>query len=425
LESVLSVGIGLLGCGTVGGGVAQLLIENAAAIARTGGVPFVLRSVAIRSLAKPRPPFLDPALLTDDALRVVERDDIGLVIECIGGTGIAATLVERALDCGKHVVTANKDLLATQGPRLATLAADRGVTLHYEAAVGGAIPIVRALADSLAGEDVLEVGGVLNGTTNFILSEMTRGASYAGALAEAQKLGYAESDPTSDVEGIDAAHKLAILAQLAFRRAVTSPLIARRGISSVGRDDVSLGKRLGWRVKLIACARLRGGLEASVTPAFVPEGHPFAEPVGANNCIRVIGRASGTLTFSGSGAGRDPTASAVIGDVIAALRRVTATPGDAPALAPIGNRMLSALRLPHVVRLASMRDARPAENALVAAGYVARAQGSAPAVMVAPTGLDEMTPLAQTLEAAGINALGVLPLWDDGVGHAAVAQDVA
>jgi homoserine dehydrogenase len=379
----------------------------------------------VRSLSKPRPAALDPALLSVDALGVVERDDIRLVIECIGGTGAARVLVERALERGKHVVTANKDLLATEGPRLTLLAAQRGATLHYEAAVGGAIPIVRALADSLAGEDVLEVGGVLNGTTNFILSEMTRGASYDGALAEAQRLGYAEADPTSDVEGIDAAHKLAILAQLAFHRAVTSPLIARRGISSVGRDDVSLGKRLGWRVKLIACARLRGRLEASVSPAFVPLGHPFADPVGANNCIRVIGRASGTLTFAGSGAGRDPTASAVIGDVIAALRRATATPTDAPALAPVGNRTLPALRLPHVVRLASMRDARPAENALLAAGYEARAEGATPAVIVAATALDEMTPIAHALEAAGIIALGVLPLWDDGVGHAAIAQDVA
>ncbi len=421
----MAVGIGLLGCGTVGGGVAQLLVENASAIARTSGVPFALRAVAVRSLVKPRPAMLAASLLCTDALAVVERDDVGLVIECIGGTGVARTLVERALDRAKHVVTANKDLLATDGPRLAALAAARGVTLHYEAAVGGAIPIVRALADSLAGEDVLEVGGVLNGTTNFILSEMTRGASFAGALAEAQRLGYAESDPTSDVDGIDAAHKLAILAQLAFRRAVTSTMIARRGIGSVSREDVALGKRLGWRVKLIACARSGARLEASVTPAFVPVGHPFAEPVGANNCIRVIGRASGTLTFAGSGAGRDPTASAVIGDVIAALRRTTAAPGEALVLEPLAAQMLAALQLPHVVRLGSLRDARPAEAALVAAGYTARAEADAPAVLVAPLALDAVTPLGRTLEAAGITALGLLPLWDDGIGHAAVARDVA
>jgi homoserine dehydrogenase len=379
----------------------------------------------VRDPGKPRQFALDPALLSADARSVVDRPDIGLIIECIGGTGVAATLVERALDRGKHVVTANKDLLATDGPRLAELARARGATLHYEAAVGGAIPIVRALADSLAGEDVLEVGGVLNGTTNFILSEMTRGAGYAAALSEAQRLGYAETDPTSDVEGIDAAHKLAILAQLAFRRAVTSPMIARRGISTITRDDVSLGKRMGWRVKLVACARSGSRLEASVTPVFVPLGHPFAEPVGAHNCIRVIGRASGTLTFAGSGAGRDPTASAVIGDVIAALRRATSATGESPALAPMPGRLLAPLRLPHVIRLASMRDARPAEHALVAAGYAARAEGETPAVIVAPIGLDAVTPLARALESAGITALGILPLWDDGVGHAAVAQDVA
>lgn len=421
----MSVGIGLLGCGTVGSGVAQLLVENAAAIARTGGVSYGLRAVAIRTLTKSRPPMLDSGLLTLDALGLVERDDVQVVVECIGGTGIARTLVERALDRGKHVVTANKDLLATEGPRLSALAAARGGSLHYEAAVGGAIPIVRALADSLAGEDVLEVGGVLNGTTNFILSEMSRGASYGAALAEAQRLGYAEADPSNDVEGVDAAHKLAILAQLAFRRAVTSPMIARRGISSVAREDVSLGKRLGWQIKLIACARLRGRIEASVSPAFVPAGHPFAQPVGANNCIRVIGRASGTLTFAGSGAGRDPTASAVIGDVIAALRRVHAAPADAPALEPLGDHVLPALHLPHVIRVGSMRDVRPAESALLAAGYTARAEAANPAVIAAPLALDAVTPLARALESAGINALAVLPLWDDGVGHATVAADVA
>jgi homoserine dehydrogenase len=421
----MSVGIGLLGCGTVGGGVAQLLIENAAAIARTGGIPFALRAVAVRSLIKQRPPFLDGRLLTSDAFTLVRRDDIAVIVECIGGTGVAGALVEAALDGGKHVVTANKDLLATEGPRLAALAAARGVSLHYEAAVGGAIPIVRALADSLAGEDVLEVGGVLNGTTNFMLSEMMRGASFAGALGEAQRLGYAEADPSSDVEGLDAAHKLAILSQLAFRRAVTSPMIARRGISGITRDDVTLGKRLNWRIKLIACARMRGRLEASVTPAFVPRTHPFAEPVGANNCIRVIGRASGTLTFAGSGAGRDPTASAVIGDVIAALRRVTAAPTEAVGLEPMAGRLLSALELPQVVRLGSMRDTRPAEFALVNAGYAARAETESPAVIVAPIRLDALTPLARALESAGINASSILPLWDDGIGHASVAQDVA
>jgi homoserine dehydrogenase len=346
-------------------------------------------------------------------------------VECIGGTGVAKELVEAALTAGKHVVTANKDLLATEGPRLARLAASRSVTLHYEAAVGGAIPIVRALSDSLAGEDVLEVGGVLNGTTNFILSEMARGATYAGALAEAQRLGYAESDPTSDVEGIDAAHKLAILSQLAFRRAVTSPQIARRGITAISRDDVSLGARLGWVVKLIACARIRDDIEASVTPAYVPRGHAFAEPVGAQNCIRVIGRASGTLTFAGAGAGQDPTASAVIGDVVAALRCIARGTTDTPELAPVAARPLAPLHLPHVVRVSSLRDARPAETALAAAGIPARAEKDAPAVVLAPLALDDAARITRVLDERGITAASILPLWYDGADHAAIAADVA
>jgi hypothetical protein len=278
---------------------------------------------------------------------------------------------------------------------------------------------VRALRESLAGEEVLEVGGVLNGTTNFILSAMADGASYAGALAEAQRLGFAEADPTSDVEGIDAAHKLAILMQLAFKRAVTSPLIARRGIANVARDDVSFGARLGWRLKLIACARSVAApsgalLSASVTPAYVPERHPFAEPTGAQNCIRVIGRASGSLTFAGSGAGRDPTASAVIGDVVAALRCAAGMRGDPPSLAPLAPHAIAPLELPHVVRLASLRDARPAERALAAAGHTAHAAGDTPAVVVAPLALDRVHELGAALDARAIRAAAVVPLWDDG-----------
>jgi homoserine dehydrogenase len=419
----MPIGIGLLGCGTVGGGVAHLLTANASAIARTGGAGFVLRAIAVRDAAKARPGVSDPTLFTTDAAGLVRRDDVSLVVECIGGTGIAADLVEAAILAGKHVVTANKDLLATQGPRLAALADANGVTLHYEAAVGGAIPIVRALRESLAGEDVLEVGGVLNGTTNFILSEMTRGATYAGALAEAQRLGYAEADPTSDVEGIDAAHKLAILMQLAFKRAVTSPLIARRGITAVTRDDVSFGMRMGWRVKLIACARSAATLEASVTPAYVPERHPFADPVGAQNCIRVIGRASGSLTFAGSGAGRDPTASAVIGDIIAALRSAAGIRADSPVLAPVAAQAIAPLELPHVVRVASLRDARPAQRALANAGHEARAASDAPAVIVAPLRLDRAGELASALDAGGIRAAAVLPLWDDGAGTIVAARE--
>ncbi len=199
------VRIALLGCGTVGSGVARLLVSSESSVPARSGVDYWLSAIAVRSLAKPRPPEIPASLFTEDAESLVGDPSIDVVIECIGGTGVAARLVEAALRAGKHVVTANKDLLATRGPELRALAAERRVTIAYEAAVGGAIPIVRTIAESLAGEEILEVGGVLNGTTNFILSKMFEGQTYQSALAQAQRLGFAEADPTNDVEGIDAA----------------------------------------------------------------------------------------------------------------------------------------------------------------------------------------------------------------------------
>ncbi len=406
------VGIGLLGHGVVGTGVARALQTRADAIAQHGRAPFRLVRIGVRDLSKHTD--VAPGLLTDDSFAVVNDPAIDLVIECIGGTGIARDLVTRALESGKHVVTANKDLLAVDGPRLAALAAARGVSLHYEAAVGGAIPIVRALTDSLAGEEIVEVGGVLNGTTNFILGAMGDGASYASALADAQRRGFAEADPTSDVEGIDAAHKTAILAQLAFRLAVTSPPIARRGITALTRDDISLAARLDMRCKLVGCARLVDGvLFAAVTPAFVRRGHPFAEPAGAHNCIRVIGRDSGSLTFAGAGAGREPTASAVIGDVVAALRRIAGVPAEDPALTPIGNERIPALALRRVVRLASFRDVRAAATVLAAHGIAAEVLADVAAVNTAPLPCDDDGPIVHALASDGIVAASIVPLWDD------------
>ena len=316
-----TVRLALLGCGTVGSGVASLLLGASSSVAARSGVAPSLEAIAVRSRTKPRDAAIPSGLLTEDARALVVSPQIDVVIECIGGTADARELVELALANRKHVVTANKDLMATRGPELRALARANGVTIACEAAVGGAIPIVRTLGASLAGEEILEVGGVLNGTTNFILSEMFASSTYAKALAEAQRLGFAEADPSSDVEGIDAAHKLAILVQLAFRRALHTHQIPRRGITKLTRDDLSLAKRLSMTVKLIACARAGSSL---VTPAFVPLGHPFAQGSGAQNCIRVTGRSSGSLTFSGSGAGSAPTASAVIGDIVAVLRRISA-----------------------------------------------------------------------------------------------------
>jgi homoserine dehydrogenase len=332
-------GIGLLGCGTVGSSVARRLLVSH---------PELLRAIAVRDPHKPRAVAWDD--FESDPFEVVDDPAVRIVIECIGGVGIARELVLRAIARGKDVVTANKDLIATEGPWLAAFAARTGATLRYEAAVGGAIPIVRALSGALANEDVSEVGGVLNGTTNFVLDAMAGGADYGEALAEAQRLGFAESDPRADVDGHDAAHKLAILAGLAFRRPSVSPQLARRGISSLSSDDVAAGAERGWRLKLLAMAQrtASGQIEAGITPAFIPEDHPFAQPRGAENVVRVVGRNCGTLTFSGLGAGGDPTASAVVADVIAALdARTTSLPAYTGAdlvSSPLRSRVLVRFR---------------------------------------------------------------------------------
>jgi homoserine dehydrogenase len=319
----LSAGIGILGCGTVGGSVADRLQRERASIEARSGVRYELRAIAVRDDAKVRASSLPRELFTTDPESVVEDSQIDVVIECIGGTSAATELVERALDRGCHVVTANKDLLATQGPRLAAIAASRGVTLRYEAAVGGAIPIVRSLEDALAGDDVRAIAGVFNGTCTSILSAMEDGANFADALQRAQRLGYAEADASNDVEGTDAAHKLALLIQLAFNLAVLSPRIRRTGISWITRRDIARARMLGLRIRLVAAAvRTPLGVLADVAPLLVPETHSFAQTHGAENVARVIARDAGSLELRGAGAGGPATASAVLGDVVTTLRAI-------------------------------------------------------------------------------------------------------
>ena len=405
-----------MGCGTVGSGVARLLVNSTSSVPARGGVDYWLAGIGVRSLEKPRPLEIPSGLFTEDAASLVADPTIDIVIECIGGTGVAATFVFAALEAGKHVVTANKDLLATRGPELRALAAARGVTIAYEAAVGGAIPIVRTIAESLAGEEILEVGGVLNGTTNFILSEMLGGATYASALTQAQRLGFAEVDPTSDVMGIDAAHKLAILAQLAFRRGLVTHEIPRTGITAITRDDHSLAKRAGWRIKLIACARAESSI---VTPAYVRTDHPFAQPVGPQNCIRVTGRSSGSLTFAGTGAGSAPTASSVVGDVVAVLRRITAgrnvgVTTASTTLVPVRADVLeAAIPLRHVLRVVSLGDVRPVREALVAAGIEAEPVDGFPAVMTAATDGGQAECIEALVAAQSLPVASAYPLWED------------
>jgi len=317
-----TVGIGLLGCGTVGKAVAARLINERESIERHSGVRYELRAVAIADCGKPRGS-LDAGLFTRDARALVDDPRIDLIVELIGGTNDAAELIERALERGRSVISANKDLIATQGPRLHALAASRGGSLRYEAAVCGAIPVLRMIEHSLAGDRIEALGGVVNGTCTAILSAMEAGAEYAEALAEAQRLGYAEADPTNDVEGIDAAHKLAVLMQLAFGLAVISPRIRHSGIAQVSKRDIARAQMLGYRIRLVAAAaRSEHGAFADVAPVLVPAAHPFAQASGPQNAVRVVARDAGPLNLSGRGAGGPATASAVLGDIVASLRAI-------------------------------------------------------------------------------------------------------
>lgn len=316
----LTVGIGLLGCGTVGASVADRLVRERPTIEARSGVRYELRHVAIRDHHKARPSSLASRLFTRDARAVVEDNRVDLVIELIGGTADATDLVERALDRRKHVVTANKDLLATQRPRLRAIATSRGVTLRFEAAVAGAIPITRVLEDSLAGDRIESISGVVSGTCTYIMSRLEVGDTHEEALNAARRAGYAEADATSDVDGTDAAHKLAILAQLAFGQSLVSNRLPRTGIGGIDRSTVARASIAGLRIRLVAAAvRTKHGTAAEIAPVLLSEQHEFARTRDVENVIRIESRDAGTLHLRGAGAGGAATASAVLGDVVTAL----------------------------------------------------------------------------------------------------------
>ncbi len=315
------VTVGLLGCGSVGGALAELITERAEAIEEATGVRLELGAVAVRSAAKARPG-IDPSLLTTDARAVVVDPAVDVVVEVIGGIEPARELILEAIKHGKPVVTANKELLANVGAELYGAAAAAGVDLLFEASAAGAIPIVRPLRESLIGEDIRRVMGIVNGTTNYILTKMTEeGAAYADALSEAQRLGYAERDPTADVEGFDAGAKAAIMASIAFGARVVAGDVYHEGISEVTQADIAFARRLGYEIKLLAIAELfdtDDGQEIGVRvhPAMVPQEHPLASVRDSFNAVFVEGTAAGELMFYGRGAGGRPTASAVLGDLI-------------------------------------------------------------------------------------------------------------
>jgi len=316
--------VALLGCGTVGSEVVRLLDGSASDLAARIGVPLELAGIAVRRPGRLRDLPVDPALFTTDASALVARDDVDLVVEVIGGIEPARTLLLSALRAGKGVVTANKALLAEDGAALHAAAAEGGADLYYEASVAGAIPLLRPLRESLAGDDVRRVMGIVNGTTNFVLTRMDEtGAGFAEALDEATALGYAEADPTADVEGFDAAAKAAILAGLAFHTRVTAGDVHREGITEVSSADVASAQAIGCVVKLVAIAERDGSsVGVRVHPAMIPRSHPLGGVREAYNAVFVEAVSAGQLMFYGQGAGGAPTASAVLGDLVAVARNL-------------------------------------------------------------------------------------------------------
>ena len=338
------MGIGILGCGTVGSALCQLVAEHGDTIAARSGVRLEIVRVAVHNTARDRPVTFADGVLTHDADGLVTDPDVDVVVEVMGGMEPARRLIHRALEAGKPVVTANKEVLANAGAELLEAAAKSGVDLLYEAAVAGAIPLIRPLRESLAGDRIQRIMGIVNGTTNFILTRMTEsGQSFSEALADAQSLGYAERDPTADVDGWDAAAKAAIIASVAFGVHVVAGDVYREGISGVTGEDIAMAARLGYVVKLLAVVEAVGNGGASgeqvpgspgpaevavrVHPAMVPVDHPLAAVRDSYNAVFVEGAAAGELMFYGRGAGGRPTASAVLGDLVDAalnLRQGTA-----------------------------------------------------------------------------------------------------
>ena len=318
------IGVGLLGSGHVGSAVARLLHAHADDIVQRAGSRLDVVRVAVRNAALTRDVPFGPDRFTTDPQAVVSDPDVEIVVEVMGGIEPARSLILRAIGEGKHVVTANKELLSTLGRELFDAAESAGVDLYFEGAVGGGIPLIHPLKESLAGERVARVLGIVNGTTNYVLTRMTEdGMSFEEALAQAERLGYAERDPSDDIEGADAAAKCAILATVAFNAPVVAGDVYREGISSVTAEDIGFADRLGYVVKLLAIAELEDGdVAVRVHPAMIPREHPLAAVRDTFNAVFVQGPTVGDLMFYGRGAGGDPTATAVVGDVVDVARNM-------------------------------------------------------------------------------------------------------
>ena len=338
--------IGMLGCGVVGSQVAALLEKNNAELSTRAGAKLILKKIAVRDIKAAREG-INQSLFTTDAQSVIDDAEIDIIIEVMGGIDPARELILAAIKNSKSVITANKALLASHGADLFTAADNKGVDLYYEAAVAGAIPIIRPMRESLVGDQITRVMGIVNGTTNYILTKMDEeGRAFADVLKEAQSIGYAEADPTADVEGIDAASKAAIIAGLAFHSRVSVDDVYREGISSITADDVAVAKTMNHVIKLLAIAELTSDdrISVRVHPTLIPRSHPLAAVRNAFNAVFVEAKSAGQLMFYGPGAGGAPTASAILGDVVAVARhRVSDSVGPREsdyadrAIAPIGD----------------------------------------------------------------------------------------
>ncbi len=318
------IGVGIIGFGTVGTGVAKVLLDNAALIRRRVGVPVELIRIADVDITRDRGLRLPPDVLTNDAKRVIHDPAVDVVVELIGGYDAAKRVILDAIAAGKHVVTANKALLALHGEELFEAATRRGIDLGFEASVGGGIPVIRALTEGLAGNTIQSIYGIINGTSNYILSRMTcEGQGFKEVLKDAQRAGYAEADPTFDVAGIDSAHKLAILVSLAYGTPVNFKDIYTEGITHITATDIAYAKEFGFTIKLLGIAKLvEGEVEARVHPTMLPSASPIAQVDSVYNAIQLVGDAVGDVVLYGRGAGSLPTGSAVVSDIIAVGRNV-------------------------------------------------------------------------------------------------------
>lgn len=340
------INVGIIGLGTVGTGAVRILRENADLIRRRVGIQVVVTRVAVRDLKRERGIEIPAGMLTTNPLEVVEDPNIDIVVELIGGYQPAKELILAAIARGKHVVTANKALLAEHGLEIHDAARRAGVSIGFEGSVGGGIPVIKALKEALAANRILSIYGIINGTSNYILTKMTdEERSFADVLAEAQRAGYAEADPTFDVGGIDTAHKLAILVNLAFGAHVSLKEIYTEGITKISPLDIDFGKALGYKLKLLAIAKMHEGrkAEARVHPTMVPDEYPIAKVGGVYNAIQIVGNACEDIMLYGRGAGSMPTGSAVVGDIMDIARQILMEPSRKLPEAEAGDSMASAV----------------------------------------------------------------------------------